>query len=168
MTLWTLSKHWHCVESNDGRRIRKDLKYPCPSRSWWSYLVGVGDEFRWFPARSSVPLPSGYVAVSVSLGRGCPYLLPLSKAYFLNLSLDVGKRCEGVRAAAWEVRRTLRTPVCNLSSSDLCVSWHPLNVDLNVWSCLGDAIEVVDYPDSEVLFCCCNWEEGPSDGCTRA
>ena len=35
LTLWTLSEHWHCVESYDGRRIRKDLKYPCPSRSWW-------------------------------------------------------------------------------------------------------------------------------------
>ena len=35
MTLWTLSEYWHCVESYDGRRIKKDLKYPCPSRSWW-------------------------------------------------------------------------------------------------------------------------------------
>ena len=35
LTLWTLSEHWHCVESYAVRRIRKGLKYPCPSRSWW-------------------------------------------------------------------------------------------------------------------------------------
>ena len=34
LTLWILSEHWHCVESYAGGRIRKDLKYPCPSRSW--------------------------------------------------------------------------------------------------------------------------------------
>ena len=31
LTLWTLSEHWHCVESHDGRRIRKGLRYPCPT-----------------------------------------------------------------------------------------------------------------------------------------
>ena len=35
LTLWTLSEHWHCVDQYCERRIRKDLKYPCPSRSWW-------------------------------------------------------------------------------------------------------------------------------------
>ena len=65
--------------------------------------------------------PEGYVAVSVPFGYGCPYLLPLFKAHFLNLSLDVGKRCEGIRAAAWKVCRTFCTPVCNLIFSDLCV-----------------------------------------------
>ena len=35
LTPWTLSEHWHCVDSYGGRRIKKDLKYPCPSRSWW-------------------------------------------------------------------------------------------------------------------------------------
>ena len=34
LTFWTLSEHWHCVESYDGRHIKKDLKYPCPSRNW--------------------------------------------------------------------------------------------------------------------------------------
>ena len=34
LTLWTLSEHWHCMESYDGRHIRKDLKYSCSSRSW--------------------------------------------------------------------------------------------------------------------------------------
>ena len=48
----------------------------CPDRrlgSSGSCLVYVCDEFRWFPARSPVPLSSGYVAVTVSLGNGCPY-----------------------------------------------------------------------------------------------
>ena len=35
LTLWTLSERWNCVESYDGRCIRKDLECPCPSRSWW-------------------------------------------------------------------------------------------------------------------------------------
>ena len=35
LTLWNLSEHWNCVESYDGRRIRKDLKYPCSGCSWW-------------------------------------------------------------------------------------------------------------------------------------
>ena len=108
---------------------------------------------------SPVPLSLGYVAVSVSFGRSCPCQLPLSKAHFLNLSLDVGKICEGIRAAAWKACRTFRTLVCSLISSNLCGSWHPLNVDLNVWSCLGDVVEVVDYPNGEVLSC---WREGPS------
>ena len=41
MILWTLPEHWHFVESYDGRRIRKDLKYPCPSRSWWIFEAVV-------------------------------------------------------------------------------------------------------------------------------
>ena len=32
LTLWTLSEHWHCVESYDGRRIEKDLEYPSPTK----------------------------------------------------------------------------------------------------------------------------------------
>ena len=35
LILWNLSEHWNCVESYDGRRIRKNLKYPCPGCSWW-------------------------------------------------------------------------------------------------------------------------------------
>ena len=35
LILWAFSEQWHCVGSYGGRRIRKGLKYPCPSRSWW-------------------------------------------------------------------------------------------------------------------------------------
>ena len=153
LALWTLSEHRHYMESYDGRRIGKDLKYPYLSRSWWIVEAVVWSVM---VMRSPVPLSLGYVAVSMSFGRGCPYLLPLSKAHFLNLSLDVGKKCEGIRAAAWKVCRTFRTLVCSLISNNLCVSWHPLNVDLNVWSCLEEVVEVVDYLDGEVLSCCYN------------
>ena len=119
------------------------------------------------PAVDPVPLSLDYVAISVSLasGCGCPYLLPLFKARFLDLSPNVGKRYEGIRAAAWKVRRILCTSVCRLIPNNLCVSWHPLYVDLNIWSYLEDIVEVVDYSNGKVLSCCCNWREGPSDGC---
>ena len=96
--------------------------------------------------------------------------MPLSKAHLLDLSLDVGKGCEGIRATAWEACRIFRASVCNLISSDwgLRVSWHPLYVNFGVWSCLEDAIEVVDYPDDEMLSGCCSWGEGPPDDCLVA
>ena len=81
----------------------------------------VFDEVCWFPAGYPVPLPSGYVAVSASLGRGCPYLLPFSVAHFLNLSPDVCEICKGIRAAAWNVCYAFRTPIYYLVSGDLCV-----------------------------------------------
>ena len=77
LTFWTLSEHWHCVESYDGRRIKKDVKYPCPSRSWW-----IVEAIVWsVPVMSFVgfqlgpqSLSSGRVAVFLSFGYGCPYL----------------------------------------------------------------------------------------------
>ena len=32
------------MESYDGRRIKKDLKYPCPSRNWWIVEAVVWSE----------------------------------------------------------------------------------------------------------------------------
>ena len=37
--------------------------------------------------------------------------------------------------------------------------------DLDVWSYVEDVVEVVDYPNGEVFSCCCNWGEGPCNGC---
>ena len=77
LTFWTLSEHWHCVESYDGRRNKKDVKYPCPSRSWWIVEATVWS----VPVMSFVgfqlgpqSLSSGRVAVFLSFGYGCPYL----------------------------------------------------------------------------------------------
>ena len=143
------------------------MEYPCSSRSWWTVEAVVWPVLMMrFVGFQLGPSPSAFrlVAVSVSSGRDCPYLLPLSKTHFLNLSLDVGKRCGGVGAAAWKVYCTLRILIYSLISSNLRVSWHQLNVDLNVWWCLVDVVEIVDYPDGAVLSCCCNWGERPSDG----
>ena len=55
LTFWTLSEHWHCVESYDGRRIKKDLKYPRPSRNWWIVEATVWS----VPVMSSVGFQQG-------------------------------------------------------------------------------------------------------------
>ena len=57
------------------------------------------------------------------------------------------------------------TLVGSLISHNLCVSWYPPNVDLDVVSTLEDVVEVSDDLGGEVLSCC--WFRGGafSDGC---
>ena len=51
------------MESYDGRRIKKDLEYPCPSRNWWIVEAVVWSE----PVMSYVGFQLG--PQSLSLGR---------------------------------------------------------------------------------------------------
>ena len=62
-----------------------------------------------------------------------------------------------------KARGEFRTSVFILVPNNLYVSWEPLNVELDVWSCLEDVVEAVNYVDGKVLSCYCCWGCTPPD-----
>ena len=87
LTLWTLPEHWHCVESYDGRRIKKALKHWCPSRNWW-----IVEAIVW-----SVPVMS---FVGFQLGPQ-PLCLRAVLQYSCPLVVVVHICCHSLRLASW-------------------------------------------------------------------
>ena len=79
LTLWTLLEHWHCVESYDGRCIRKDLKYPCPSRSWWIVEAVVWS----VPVMSFVGFQLGFQSLCLWAMLQYPCLLPVAVVVYM-------------------------------------------------------------------------------------
>ena len=135
LTLWTLSEHWHCVESYGGRRVRKGLKYSCPSRSWWIAEAAVWSVLVMsFVGFQLGPKP---LCLCAMLQYPCPLAVVVRVhicCHSLRLTSSI---CRLIRREMWGSQSSglglphLCTSVCSLIFSNLCVSWYPLNVDLS-------------------------------------
>ena len=99
-------------------------------------------------------MPPGNAAVSLAPACSIPEVLPLPNALLLDLLLDVCEGCEGVAVPVGELCCTLCTFVYGLVSNNLCISWYPPEVDLDVVSILKGMLEVSDDLGGEVLSCC--------------
>ena len=108
----------------------------------------------WLPGGSPQWLFPGNVAVIIASTCSLPQAPPFLKAYLLYLSLNVYEGWEGMAAPVGELCYTICTLINGLVSRNLCMSWYPPDVDLDVISTLEDMVKAPDNLGGEVLSCC--------------